>query len=387
MTTALESLLDPIGRIEFRERYYGNQPLLIRGHSEKLAGLFTWDDLNRLLNTSSWPNADVELSPLYAQPNSARSVIEQCRAGASLVFDKIDESDRKVGEFVRALSAETGEMMNAVLFMSHPSKSAYPLHYDRHDVFVLQVDGHKAWSVYDRTIERPIPDMGEEPQTPPSEPSLICELAPGDVLYVPRGHWHQALAQRGLSLHLTFGFKARTGIAFLRWLIDESQQDVRLRHELPLSFADEPADVREERLRHYVERIGDILLSRLRDRDTIPSFIEHCIVSDRDVHPFKFPVQLLDAPGTKMDLRRFSRPARQRAAVNEDADGNIILSVWGNIFSFPKASKPLIELIVSRTAFGYEDALANAGELTEDGLWEVLNSLLREGILDGASGG
>ena len=387
MPTALESLLAPIGRSEFRERYYGKQPLLIRGHSGKLAGLFTWDDLNRLLNASSWPRPDVEISPLLAPPNSARSVIEQCRAGASLVFDQIDVLDRKVAEFVRALAAETGELMNAVLFMSHPSKAAYPIHYDRHDVFVFQVDGHKAWSVYDRTIERPIPDMGEELPAPPAEPSLTCELGPGDVLYIPRGHWHQALAQRGLSMHLTFGFRARTGIAFLRWLVDEVQNDVRLRHELPLSFADEAAEVREARLRDFVNQVGDIFLSRLRDKETLSSFEEHCLVSDRGVHAFQFPLQLLEHPGAEMNLRRFSRPAWQRVAVSEDADGHTIATVWGNIFSFPKAARPLIDFIFSRTEFEYGEAFAHAGELTEDGVWSVLNSLLRERIVDGAQAG
>lgn len=188
-------------------------------------------------------------------------------------------------------------------------------------------------------------------------------------------------------MHLTFGFKARTGIAFLKWLVDEAQQDVRLRHELPLSFSDEPAEVREARLRDAVNRIGDILLSHLRDPGTISSFIEHCVVSDRNVHPFRFPMQLFEASGTEMRLNRFTRPARQRTIVREDADGRTILSVWGNIFAFSKAARPLIDFIVSRTEFGFEEALARAGELTVDGVREVLNCLLREGILDGTRDG
>lgn len=387
MKTALESLLDPIGRTEFRDRYYGNEPLLIRGNADKFADLFTWDDLNRLLNASSWPRPDVEISPLYAEPSSASSVIEQCRAGSSLVFNQVHLFDPKVGELARALEAETGEQTNAILFLSQPTKAAYPLHYDRHDVFVVHIYGHKAWSVYDRTIEKPIHQMKPQPDNPPSQPSLKCELSPGDVLYLPRGHWHQALAQRGMSLHLTFGLKARTGIDFLSWLVEEAQTDISLRHELPLTFSDEPAAVREERLREHVAKLADAFMPRFHEARTIRSFVQHCVVSDSDVRQFKFPTQLLEAPGTQLGVRRFSRPARQRVVLNDGPDaGKIEMSVWGNIFYFPESAKPLIEFIVSRTEFAYDDALAHAGEMTEQAVWDVLNPLLQEGILDGAAG-
>ena len=187
MPTALESLLDPIGRDRFREQHYGKEPLLIRGHAQKLAGLFTWDDLNRLLNASPWPHPNVQVSPIYTDVDSPSSIIEQCRKGSSLIFNQIHLYDPKIGEFVRALEAETGEPANAVMFLSQPSQAAYPIHFDRHDVFVLHVHGRKAWSVYDRTVERPVHDWMDEPHDPPSQPSLQCELTPGDVLYIPRG--------------------------------------------------------------------------------------------------------------------------------------------------------------------------------------------------------
>ena len=382
-TPVLESLLAPVDRTQFREQYYGKQPLLIQGRPEKFAGLFTWDDLNRLLNASSWPHPDVQISPYYLQPDSAASVIEQCRAGASLIFNQIHQFDPKIGALTRALEAETGEPANAVLFMSQPAQAAAPIHYDRHDVFVLQVHGKKAWSVYERTIDKPINGMDEEPGDPPKQPMLKCKLAPGDVLYLPRGHWHQALAQQGLSMHLTFGLKARTGIDFLTWLMDELRQDVRFRQELPLSFADESAELRESRLRKHVAKLESLLRSRLRDDATVQSFAEHCVVSDSDARPFKFPAQLVEAPAAQLELRHFSRPAHQRFILS-DNDGKVALSVWGNLFYFPKNTKPLIEFIVSRTAFSYDEALAHAGKLTEQGVRDVLNPLLREGILEGS---
>jgi ribosomal protein L16 Arg81 hydroxylase len=296
MPTVLESLLDPISPIEFRERYYGKQPLLIRGDPKKFADLFTWDVLNRVLNTSPFPNPHVEIfnSHERQQLTDSQSIIEQYRAGSSLIFRQLQLFDPKVGELTHALETEIGEPMFVALVLSPPSQSAFKLHWDRYDGLILHIDGHKAWKVYDQPYEKPIVHFAENQDDPPSHPVLECELAPGDVLYVPRGHWHQAVAQRGVSLHLTFAVKARTGIDFLTWLVDRLRSDVRFRDELPLSFADEPADLRAMRLREHVARLGELLDSRLQDETTIQSYLEHCEIPDRDVRRFNFPAQLLE---------------------------------------------------------------------------------------------
>jgi len=382
--TVLESFIDPVRRNDFREQYYGKQPLLIRGHPKKFAGLFHWDDLNRLLNASPHPHPHVRVAaPGTRDEATSSSLIERCRAGASLVFNQIDLYDPKIGELTHALAAETGELINVNLYLSQAGQAAAGRHYDLHDVFVLQIDGHKAWSVYDPTIEKPIQNMTEVSYEAPSRPVLECELAPGDVLYIPRGHWHEALAQRGLSLHLTVGLQARTGIDYLTWFVDQLRSDVRFRQEFPLSFDDDAVEVRKERLQESLGRLKEILMARLDDVETVESFLRHCVISDRDAGRFKFPAQLFEAPGEKLDLQRFSRPARQRYVVEDGpTEDQIALSVWGHIFHFPKAARPLIEFVLTQTAFTREDALSHAGALTEQGVWEVLNPLVREGILD-----
>ncbi len=390
MPTALESLLAPIDPFEFREQYYGKRALLIRGHPNKFGDLFTWDDLNRLLNSLAYPHPNVSISApgTRVQAETHTAIIEECRAGAAMIVSQLQLFDPKVGELVRALEAETGEPMAVTLILSQPAQTAFARHYDRKDVFVLHLDGHKGWSVYDRTVEKPVLGMVEQREASPSQPSMEFEMAPGDVLYIPRGHWHQALAQRGPSMHLSMVMAGRTGIDFLTWLVETLRSDVRFRDELPLSFADEAADVRETRLREHVARLGDALLSRFRDDETIQSFIRHCVLSDRDVRRFKFPAQLFESPGAQLHVRHFSRPARQRFVLSDGpTEDRITLRVWGHTLPFPKSAKPLIEFIVSRTAFAYEEAQAHAGELTDEGIWAVLDPLLRDGILDAADGG
>ncbi|HEX8171928.1 MAG TPA: cupin domain-containing protein [Thermoanaerobaculia bacterium] len=380
MTTALERLLEPIGRDEFRERVYGNEPLLIRATPGKFDGFFGWDDLNRVLNASPWPHPDVQMPPTYASPASAAAVIEQCRAGGALIFNQLDRYDAKVGAFTRALEAETGEPSNAVLFLSQPGQAAAPLHYDSNDVFVVHLEGRKAWAVYARTVEKPTHGMDAEHE-PPAEPLFECELGPGDVLYMPRGYWHRALAQGGVAFHITFGVNARTGITFLTWLRDELRADPRFRRELPLTFSDETLEVREARLRGEMAALESLLVEKLRDPATVRAFIEHCVIAETDARSFKFPAQFLDRPAA--ELRRFSRAPHQRFLLGESNDGKFSLSVWGNLFYFPNAARPLIEFVFSRTQFTYDEALAHADGLPEQSVADLLNALVREGIVEG----
>lgn len=385
MPTILESILDPMSRNEFRESYYGKRPLHIQGHAGKFAGLYTWDDLNQLLNGSPFPHARIELSDSRGrrQPQTTYSIVQECRAGASLTFRRMHLFDPKVAELVRALESETGERMSVNLYFSQPGEAAFPIHYDGDDVIVLHVYGRKAWWVYDATASKPTPAFVPQSEKPPDTPILECELNPGDVLYVPRGYWHHALARGGMSLQLTITIEARSGGHFLQWLVDELQNDVRVRDELPLSFADEAAELREQRLRDHLAPFEELILERLRDSRTIPSFIRHGLLSDQDARPFKFPAQLVDAPASKLGIRRFTRPARQRFLL-DDGPGpdQITLTVWGHIFYFQNAARPLVEFVFSQTAFAYDDALRHAGELPRQRVLEILDPLLREGIVD-----
>src|ERR1051325_1503448 len=385
MLTTLESLIDPISRAQFRERHYGREPLVVRGHPQKFAGLFTWDDFNRLLNTSAYPHANVQIAQPGARrpPGTAASIVAECRAGATLVFNQIDLLDPNVGELARSLAAELGEPANVNLYMSSPGRQGAARHYDRHDVFVLQIYGHKAWSIYAPTVEKPIIKMAEGSYRSPEHPILECELSPGDVLYMPRGHWHEAMAQRELSLHLTVGVHARTGVDFLAWLAEELRDDLHFRQELPLSFADETADVRELRLGEHLAALRERLDARLRDEATIRAFTEHCVLADADIRRFRFPSQLLEAPSAQTDVSRFTRPARQRFVLHDGpGEDQVAAGAWGHIFHFPKNATPLLEFVFSRLDFSRDDAMAHAGELDEQGVLNILDSLLREGIID-----
>ncbi|WP_337825280.1 JmjC domain-containing protein [Amycolatopsis sp. A1MSW2902] len=117
--------------------------------------------------------------------------------------------------------------------------AGFELHWDDHDVLVVQLAGEKSWEV--RGASRPVPMFRDaEPNTEPSEQIVWTgTMAPGDVMHIPRGHWHQATRTdrdaedgSGFSLHVTFGIVARTGADWVAWLADQARDQELFRHDL-----------------------------------------------------------------------------------------------------------------------------------------------------------
>jgi hypothetical protein len=80
----------------------------------------------------------------------------------------------------------------------------------------------------------------------------------GDVLYLPRGWWHEAAGCGDPTLHLTFGITKRSGITFMEWLVDELRRFPIFRADLP-RFAD------QETQRGHAKAMLDALLASWDD--------------------------------------------------------------------------------------------------------------------------
>src|SRR6185369_9319656 len=106
------------------------------------------------------------------------------------------------------------------------------------DVFVVQVDGCKDWRLYGPTEASPTRRGAGAPAPPPEHRPEIVRLEPGDVLYLPRGHWHAAVGLGGPTLHLTIGLTRKTGADLLHWLADELLGEPLARADLPFEAGD-----------------------------------------------------------------------------------------------------------------------------------------------------
>jgi ribosomal protein L16 Arg81 hydroxylase len=385
MRNTLAEILDPFPLDDFRKEHYARRPLLVLGQPDKFGHLFTWADLTHLLNVSPIPHPTMRLSLKgdLLEAADAVSVIAQCRAGATMIINTIHLFDERVGRFAAQLATDVGEPINVNMYLSQPSKPAFNRHYDIHDVFILQIAGKKGWSVYDQTVDYPLFEMKFHGATPPTEPRIQCVLSPGDVLYIPRGHWHEATAADEQSLHLTVGIDAHTGIDFLTWMVNELREDTRCRTLLPLVFHDEEstADAREAR-GAFLDGVFDRLEDKFRSPETMSAYFKYRTASDRGVNRFSLPDQLLKAPANHLGVTRFVRPTYQRAIIEYDDEASeLVVTVWGRVIRLPVTAEALVRLILSRDRFDFDECHSVVPDLSVDETWMIVNAFVREAII------
>lgn len=142
-------------------------------------------------------------------------VMKLVAQGATIVLQSLQHSWPPITRFCNELQREIGHAVQANCYLTPPGSTALARHRDAHEVLVLQIAGSKVW-----TVEH----LGE------------VVLHPGNVMYLPRGTWHEAAAHDQLSLHLTIGVLAATPRTALQRAIDRLPAG-ELDRALPLDFA------------------------------------------------------------------------------------------------------------------------------------------------------
>jgi ribosomal protein L16 Arg81 hydroxylase len=251
----LDDLLHPITPAEFRADYEGRKPLHIpAGTDASKRSVLDWAGFNRLLNQSSiWNAVSLKLvangEPIPVEqycvtvqtqagpavrPSPAK-VQTLLSMGASVIAGDVQAL---TPEF-QALSAMLGRgwaaLIGANIYCSFGGVQAFGTHFDLHDVFAIQTEGEKTWRLYQNRADSPVALPEDEPDLrgwfARTRGPLMQEvrMRPGDVLYLPRGWYHDALATEGASLHVTFSVTPLYGRVLFSLLENAALQDPAFR--------------------------------------------------------------------------------------------------------------------------------------------------------------
>lgn len=138
-----------------------------------------------------------------------RQRIEQFHArNYSVRFPELRPLTPQLDTLARALEMLLHQPVTASAFWSQRGLRA-PVHYDDHDLIVVQLRGSKRWYVSSKPSElnntwKSIPEGAPE-----LGPHHTVEVRPGDLLYFPRGTLHSVDGEAE-SLHLSLGFTPLT---------------------------------------------------------------------------------------------------------------------------------------------------------------------------------
>lgn len=253
-------LIAPVGEDEFFAEYHDRKPLHIPAPSpDKLDDVMTWDTLSAILNmTAIWSPTSLKLyldtQPVpvekYCRPaidrNNQQSmqpdadkVKSWLRRGASIVANDIDTLTPGLIAVTDALERRLGAKVQSNLYCSWQKHQAFPTHFDTHEVFALHVAGEKTWRIYEGRLTNPIANDAyknvDDAFNAKNRGELLEEvtLRPGDVLYIPRGQYHDALASSEGCIHLSFGVTHIIGFDLMTMLFEHALADPAFRSNIP----------------------------------------------------------------------------------------------------------------------------------------------------------
>jgi len=272
---SLDELLHPIIPAQFYADYEDRKPLHISAVTgSRKREVLTWAAFNGLLNQSSiWTTHNLRLmrnyvavpADQYCQPVQTPDGLVMrpwppkvevfLSAGASLIANDLLYAHAPFTRIGRVLGQAFAAGIGANIYCSFQGVQAFGTHFDNHDVMVVQTEGEKVWNLYEARAENPVEPLADDDATrrwfAHSRGPLMTEvrMKPGDVLYLPRGWYHDALATDGASLHVTFAITPLHGRNLMTSLDLEAMKDPAYRAFLP------PA----------TERNGDALREHLAD--------------------------------------------------------------------------------------------------------------------------
>jgi ribosomal protein L16 Arg81 hydroxylase len=388
-------LISPIAPEEFFGEIWERRAVHIPGAADKFAGVFSWDDFNQLLNMSKlWSDRSMkivldgeEVDPVeYGRSGQIREgypaivpeseqITSLLRRGATVILDLIETLSPGVAAVSAALQTATGGVAVCNAYCSWRTHQGFMAHFDTTDVIAIHIEGSKRWRVYEGRYENSIDVEGHNYGSFSLEHHAHAkgrlleeiEMTPGDLLYLPRGQYHEALAASDASLHLSFGIGQPTGIDVVSRLLRSLPDEALFRENLP--HFDRPQAHREH-LRAIADRLHEVL--------------SQSSLSDQ-IRDWQRERALTESHG------RFNLPSRDQSTLYrvrsmgvsvDSRAGAAILTFPGGELPLEPGEENVVSWIIERDYVGETELVARFEALAGDALRILLDRLETCSVLD-----
>jgi hypothetical protein len=383
-------LIAPVTEDDFFTTYHDQQFLHVPApNADKFADVMSWDILTNMLNmTSIWSATSLAIvldkreipAEQYCRPAidrnnqqnlqpDAEKVKSWLRRGASLVTNDVDTLWPGTAAAADALEQRFGGKVQSNLYCSWNQRQAYDTHFDTHEVFALHVAGEKVWNIYEGRLDNPIANEAfkglEQEYHDQHRGAIAAEvtLRPGDLLYIPRGQYHDALASSDGAIHLSFGLTHVIGIDVMTMLFEQAIADPLFRSNLP------PPEAGPEQRRRWLEELGARLCD-IAKSDTLAQTLEAY------QQTFHYHRGGFDLPADAFDQNsdeRFGVIVQSLEVVS--TDGKFVLQSAKGAVPIPDELADPISWIVDRENFSLVELATEFPQLSADVSEKLIASL------------
>lgn len=383
----LARLIHPVSNQVFFEKHYESEVLHIeRGDQAYYQDLLSLDEIDRVLTTLHltrdsvrMTNAAVEIKDQdYTYPSG---LIDAARAyqlyadGATFILNNLEVSLPSLADLCRSLEREFSSRFQCNIYVTPKDSQGFKVHFDSHDVFVLQIAGVKEWRLYDKHIERPLRGQAFEPEKHiHGERTATFNLYPGDVVYIPRGIMHDAVGVEGDSCHITLGILPQTWTDLMLEVVARvAIIDPELRRSLPVGYAHQHYD------RSQAKAFFRQLLTSIAEKSDFDGALDHFaqdLVSTR--HPLIYGQlrQIQKLADLTADDKASARPNILYHLKREGE--KVTLSAYGGLITLPEHAGEPLEYALTHEGYRIGDL---PGDLDDPGKVVLIRRLVREGLV------
>ncbi|SFW13377.1 JmjC domain-containing protein [Chitinophaga sancti] len=243
-----QQLIAPFNEQEFIRNYFEKSPLVIRrGDPHYYTNLLSLAGVDNIIKSgiggglqltmshaakkmlpadymTGW-NTDYVYGQTGIDPQKVFKHLQEDRA--SIIIHNAIQYHQPLQDLVTSVDEVFNCSSGVNLFITPSHAQCFQVHYDEHDLFIIQVSGSKHWKIFESGVYLPL-----EPQNKRSvdfsglELLYDITLEQGDLLYMPRGFVHEVTTTDLLSCHITLGMQNTSLIKrFADYVTQAAMQD------------------------------------------------------------------------------------------------------------------------------------------------------------------
>ena len=289
--------------------------------------------------------------------------------GASIILNDIEKYNTNLLKISDELQRLTQGRCQGNLYFSMASHKAFGPHFDLHDVFAIHFEGEKVWNIYQNIeaspINHPVFRISTDERIKRAG-KLVDQvtLRPGDLLYIPRGQYHDALASKNGAIHVAFGLTYFKAIDLMSTIWEKFILNDFMRNDIGLSS-------NKEEMKSFLNRFSKEISNIVNTEETL-----EILNSNIKNWPYKikeYSINNLVLEGIRYDIEKSVR--------FEKKDNKSYLISGKNAVEVPQKYSQLTEYILDKEFVTYNLLLEEFKDTSKKVINECLENLSKMKVL------
>jgi 50S ribosomal protein L16 3-hydroxylase len=275
----LQDLLGEDPKTNFLPKHFSRIPLSKTSGADKYKHLLNWKTVENILaekNSVLRIVQDGRVIKDYVELNY-QEALEHHKAGHTLLLRYAEKSSPSLMALAMDFKKFFYSEVDIQLYCTPEGHNAFGWHYDVEEVFIIQTQGSKSYSIRPNTVHpnplvKSIPkNLGYENEK--SDIEIKVTLEEGDWLYIPSGWWHIAKTQKE-SMHISIGIMPSSAVDLAEYLPNHLAKNPFWRTRMPI-HTEFPSKKEEIAFyREAMEKLGKDLSTQMSSEEFIENFLD-----------------------------------------------------------------------------------------------------------------